>query len=452
MDCCDHCSTQDFISRASETESDRSRKRKLKRRLNPKGYDPTIEVLPGDPRLQAMWYGVNFHKSQPTPNAWEDWAGIDNPMFDISRNQLEPIPDDADVSKDEWQRAEKRRKARAGSSSSKDLTEAATLTTAQRIEFSRRQEKGAMEASAAMLEQQRQTLQQQHFMQRQQLERQQLAAQQHLEAQQLLQKQQLMMQGLGRGDGGRAVKQEYLASVPYSQQRQPGEQTPAWSEQLNPRPQTGPSSSAIAGQVADSSGPSTGRGPPSLPKKGAAATSRSSNASNYTGWSMAQPVRQNLLPGSRPAFVSPHTTAIAATGLGGITPNALPLFQMPPTAGPTRASVPTTAVPNRAVHSASAPPRYMDAAAGAARRPIAAAFGVASGQQQDPRLAAAAAGMIHAIYGGGAQLAANVAANTRMRHSVDEGVSDVRLNLIREQEEKKRAIANRNRKVAQLVL
>ena len=70
------------------------------------GYDPSIQTLPGDPRLNPppSWFGVNFHPSQPVNNAWRDWAGEEYPLFDISQNKAVPLSRDSAVVQDSHRR------------------------------------------------------------------------------------------------------------------------------------------------------------------------------------------------------------------------------------------------------------------------------------------------------------------------------------------------------------
>ena len=75
------------------------------------GYDPSIQTLPGDPRLNPppSWFGVNFHPSQPVNNAWRDWAGEEDPLFDISKNKAVPLSSDAAVVKDSYHLRKKKK-------------------------------------------------------------------------------------------------------------------------------------------------------------------------------------------------------------------------------------------------------------------------------------------------------------------------------------------------------
>mmetsp|Transcript_2076 Transcript_2076/g.4737 ORF Transcript_2076/g.4737 Transcript_2076/m.4737 type:complete len:723 (-) Transcript_2076:622-2790(-) len=83
----------------------KTRKRK-KVKVDYYGYDPSILVMEGDPRLEPppKWFGVNYHPSQPISNSWLEWSGADVAMFDISKNKAIPLPADCSLARDSLKR------------------------------------------------------------------------------------------------------------------------------------------------------------------------------------------------------------------------------------------------------------------------------------------------------------------------------------------------------------
>ncbi|GBG31861.1 Hypothetical Protein FCC1311_080862 [Hondaea fermentalgiana] len=83
----------------------KTRKRK-KIKVDYYGYDPSIVVMEGDPRLNPppAWFGVNYHPSQPISNSWIEWSGADVAMFDISNNKAIPLPKDCSLAQDSLKR------------------------------------------------------------------------------------------------------------------------------------------------------------------------------------------------------------------------------------------------------------------------------------------------------------------------------------------------------------
>ncbi len=97
-------------------QNGRIKKKKRKRRnVGFYGYDPSINIIAGDPRLSPppAWFGVNYHPSQPISNSWQEWSGADAQMFDISANRSVPLSRDSQVVQEETKKKKiKRRKQR----------------------------------------------------------------------------------------------------------------------------------------------------------------------------------------------------------------------------------------------------------------------------------------------------------------------------------------------------
>jgi len=101
----------------------KSRKRK-KAKIDFYGYDPSILVIEGDPRLSPPpdWFGVNYHASQPVSNSWIEWSGSEKSMFDISKNVVEPIAQESSLSKESEHKKRTKRKVGESPSSSSVTT------------------------------------------------------------------------------------------------------------------------------------------------------------------------------------------------------------------------------------------------------------------------------------------------------------------------------------------
>eukprot|EP00514_Thraustochytrium_sp_LLF1b_P002772 CAMPEP_0184508890 /NCGR_PEP_ID=MMETSP0198_2-20121128/995_1 /TAXON_ID=1112570 /ORGANISM="Thraustochytrium sp., Strain LLF1b" /LENGTH=563 /DNA_ID=CAMNT_0026898691 /DNA_START=214 /DNA_END=1905 /DNA_ORIENTATION=- len=110
--CHDPPSPLGFVPILGKKSKSKSKKRK-KNRVDYYGYDPSINVIEGDPRLSPppAWFGVNYHPSQPISNSWLEWSGADSAMFDISRNQMVPVNAKSSIIQDSNHQKRQRRKA-----------------------------------------------------------------------------------------------------------------------------------------------------------------------------------------------------------------------------------------------------------------------------------------------------------------------------------------------------